>query len=788
MFLAYNSVQYSEPYETRPSYDSYAPTSTSNNAPVTHPTHTSSYTPSQYSYATQPAVTQSPYNYAPSAPAHNVPAYTPSASTFPTQSALPVVPKPTTQTQPLTRPKVSNAYDPPFPIVPARRAVSQGRPQPAYNPYKTASPPPPLPPAPAPPRANVPQNTYSHFTTPHDQPPRPPSSSIQSGYAPPRPPSSSSGYSTHAPPRPPSSTSGFTQSQYSHPQRPPSSASSYSAQQYPGRPPSSASNYPAAQYHTAPPRPPSTASNFSAQYSHPPRPPSSSAIRYDHLTSPPPPVPKYVPQAVGTNRDSYLPDPAGESNLEASESSDAFDPEAGGDWEMDRTVTNSRTLTPPLANHSDLSIVEEASLVQVDETTTHTEPVINGTGYPSSAYPYQVPANGHDSKFTSHSHPEEPQSSPVVSSPANPSTESSPSVAAYQATSCATDPPPTVPSGRSVSHAPPPPPLAHTSSYTYRPSSSASMGRSTSPLSGQPASSSRFRPASAASVRTSPPSYPAPAAADPYAPRRQASTGQTVENVYNMGYATKPPLQPVSNPYMPGNAPPPQGEETRGRSLSNGSTLSMKSTASEDRYAPAHYGRQTSDTDYGSYTSRYDFPNAETSLGPPQEVTAPTRAPYAPSPSLMGTNDPLGRAGARVPVFSFGFGGKVVTCFHGASRMTAGFDVALSSRISTGVDIRVLNKVIPESALDTSVAFPGPLFGDGGSSPTIGLVRPGASTKTKDRRNRVITYLNERIVEIHQGIGYLHNGSVDKRRADGKLVLVKLLKIMVENEGRLSGS
>ncbi|KAF9053706.1 hypothetical protein BDZ89DRAFT_1205142 [Hymenopellis radicata] len=120
--------------------------------------------------------------------------------------------------------------------------------------------------------------------------------------------------------------------------------------------------------------------------------------------------------------------------------------------------------------------------------------------------------------------------------------------------------------------------------------------------------------------------------------------------------------------------------------------------------------------------------------------------------------------------------------------MTAGFDVALSSRISTGVDIRVLNKVIPESTLDTTVAFPGPLFGDGGSSPTIGLVRPGASTKSKDRRNKVITYLSERIVEINQGIGYLHNGSIDKRRADGKLVLVKLLKIMVENDGRLSGS
>ncbi|KAJ7285815.1 Sec23-binding domain of Sec16-domain-containing protein [Mycena rebaudengoi] len=165
----------------------------------------------------------------------------------------------------------------------------------------------------------------------------------------------------------------------------------------------------------------------------------------------------------------------------------------------------------------------------------------------------------------------------------------------------------------------------------------------------------------------------------------------------------------------------------------------------------------------------------------------PTVTAYAPSPSLLGANDPLGRRSARAPIFSFGFGGKFLTCFHGAS-MNTGFDVALSSRNSTGIDIRQLNKIIPQSALEVSSAsFPGPLFSDPGT-PTTGLVRPTVSTQTKTKKTRLIQYLTDRVEEISQGIGYLHSDSVEGRQAEGKLVIVKLLKILVENDGRLSGT
>ncbi|KAK0459755.1 Sec23-binding domain of Sec16-domain-containing protein, partial [Desarmillaria tabescens] len=223
--------------------------------------------------------------------------------------------------------------------------------------------------------------------------------------------------------------------------------------------------------------------------------------------------------------------------------------------------------------------------------------------------------------------------------------------------------------------------------------------------------------------------------------------------------------------------------------MSNGSALSSSSTDAEDPYAPVRHTRaQTSETDYGTVISRYDYPNHEMpqTLGAP-EMKPPTHTPYAPSPSLMGTNDPLGRSSARIPVFSFGFGGKVVSCFHGAATLNTGFDVALSSRNSTAVEIRLLNKIIPESALDTSVTFPGPLFSDPGS-PTTGLVRTGVSNQAKTRKAKVIKYLTDRAEEMNQGIGYLHANSSERRQADGKLVLLKLLKVMVENDGRISGS
>lgn len=289
---------------------------------------------------------------------------------------------------------------------------------------------------------------------------------------------------------------------------------------------------------------------------------------------------------------------------------------------------------------------------------------------------------------------------------------------------------------------------------------------------------------------------------DLYTPKtNQVANGHGLERTASPSSFSNGPQR--AHQYIPSNSVSIRPDQLRNRSMSNGSVFSSSSASPGDPYATSQYIRQqlpSETSDYGSYSSRHYHPHSnETAHGlahvqahdifAGQEVlTKPTQAPYAPSPSLMGANDPLGRTAARIPVFSFGFGGKLVTCFHGADSLNTGFDVALASRNSTGIHIRVLNKIIPASALNTSTAsYPGPLFSDPGT-PTTSLVRAGASAQTKTKKGRIVKYLTERAEEISRGIGYLNADSVDRRQAEGKLVLVRLLKVMIENDGRLSGT
>lgn len=294
-----------------------------------------------------------------------------------------------------------------------------------------------------------------------------------------------------------------------------------------------------------------------------------------------------------------------------------------------------------------------------------------------------------------------------------------------------------------------------------------------------------------------------------YDPYRPAVNGQYVPT--NGLERTSSPLRhsvpsvdehSAPNPYLPSTSTTGYGTATRARSVSNSSQASDTS-AVNDPYAPSqHPSRRASQaSDYGAYTPAYNYaPTVAASQVAPavsntssyslvQEVSlpAPTYAPYVPSPSLSGTNDPLGRARARIPLVHFGWGGKVVTCFHSSPTLETGFDVAVTSRHSTDVLIRPLHALIPRSALETSDAdYPGPLFSDPGT-PTIGLVRTGATAQTKNKKARVLKYLEERATELSQGLGYLQQTSPEVRRAEGKLALVNLLKVMVDNDGRLSG-
>ncbi|THH16347.1 hypothetical protein EW146_g4280 [Bondarzewia mesenterica] len=325
----------------------------------------------------------------------------------------------------------------------------------------------------------------------------------------------------------------------------------------------------------------------------------------------------------------------------------------------------------------------------------------------------------------------------------------------------------------------------------YKPTSSAGSpqvpARVLSP--GSPARGSARSSSESHRTRTpeiaSPPAQTSAAVHDPYHP----TTTQSYEPKSHASRVSSPvSVRSWKSRTSVHDAYAPDSFATRERSMSNGSAYSMSSVM-QASYVPQH-PRQPSELSQSASYSHTSHLQGNGAVEQSQTLMisgGSTYAPYAPSPSLLGTNDPLGRITCRAPLISFGFGGKMVTCFHGSSTLNTGFDVALSSRQTTSVQVRLLREAIPQSALDnSSSAFPGPLFCDPGS-PTTSLVRTTVATQTKTNKARVIKYLEERADEMSRGLGYLSKGSPERRQAEGKLVLVKLLKVMVENDGHLSG-
>ena len=289
-----------------------------------------------------------------------------------------------------------------------------------------------------------------------------------------------------------------------------------------------------------------------------------------------------------------------------------------------------------------------------------------------------------------------------------------------------------------------------------------------------------------------PPGSVAPRSAS-YAPvtMESSESGPALSRVSSPGSVRsyKSPHLPSYDPYAPARNTESFSSMARDRSMSNSSLVSSHSSATSDRYTPSRHGQNLVEVPSSASLHQIsrlpahdtDRSHAQTLVLPPQ-----THAPYAPSPSLLGSNDPLGRTSSRAPVVSFGFGGRLVLCFHGSNTLNTGFDIALSSRQTTGIQMRPLHAAIPESALDhISTSFPGPLFCDPGSS--TGLVRAAVATQSKMNKTKVIEYLEGRAEEITRGLGYLSQGSPERRQAEGKLILVKLLRVLLEHDGHLSG-
>lgn len=94
------------------------------------------------------------------------------------------------------------------------------------------------------------------------------------------------------------------------------------------------------------------------------------------------------------------------------------------------------------------------------------------------------------------------------------------------------------------------------------------------------------------------------------------------------------------------------------------------------------------------------------------------------------------------------------------------------------------SRLNPSAATSTSTeTFPGPLFLDPSSA------KGAAGAKVK--KGVVLSYIDARAAETEHALGWLKtqgaSDDVRYREEEGKAVLLRLIGVMVENEGRLSG-
>lgn len=156
----------------------------------------------------------------------------------------------------------------------------------------------------------------------------------------------------------------------------------------------------------------------------------------------------------------------------------------------------------------------------------------------------------------------------------------------------------------------------------------------------------------------------------------------------------------------------------------------------------------------------------------------------------------LHRLKAKIPLASFGFGGKLLIVFpsggQGSAFTTAGYEDPYSSaaKASTGTTLQIhkLSQIIPSTELQT---FPGPLFMEGGSKSSVGKKKKEITEwldERHDETEKECTYLQSNTKTLNTDGGALEAHIMKTEQVQDKLVVLKLLKIMIENEGKLSGS
>jgi hypothetical protein len=138
-----------------------------------------------------------------------------------------------------------------------------------------------------------------------------------------------------------------------------------------------------------------------------------------------------------------------------------------------------------------------------------------------------------------------------------------------------------------------------------------------------------------------------------------------------------------------------------------------------------------------------------------------------------------------VPIASFGFNGKLVTFFPSTSPSASSsygmpYEHPSSSSSMSSIRIQKLSNLLPTEA-SLLESFPGPLFMDTAAT--------SASNKAK-KKKEVLAWLAARVDESQQEATYLAaTASIEsKGRAAEKTIVLQLIKLLLENDGKLAGT
>ncbi|KAL1970269.1 hypothetical protein VTN77DRAFT_5429 [Rasamsonia byssochlamydoides] len=349
-------------------------------------------------------------------------------------------------------------------------------------------------------------------------------------------------------------------------------------------------------------------------------------------------------------------------------------------------------------------------------------------------------------------------------------------------------------------YSPAPPPQSPMSPVRNRYASQPAVAHTSNPLPFQPRTSSPLayhekhaygmqesheRP-STSSATLSPPRTLHPQQIQEQPPQ----SGQEVEKTSDV--STHQPSSPPTNPYAPvSNANAPSRRDSTESPYLPGSGVArpqMPTPAGEIQFAPPRRsqtqspGRQMGGPSLSiSSVEPFQRPASAHNPSSPTKTVNPYALPYAAAPNrevpqqafIQPTDgqelDPLERwKGA--PIFKFGFGGVVASCFpQHIPRYSAGQMTPMIKPAPGEVKIQQLKDFVSPS--DNIVKYPGPL-------------------KTKSKKKDVIAWLSSKIAALeNEGVSESLQSHPDPyKRHDEKILLWKLIRVLVEHDGVLEGT